>query len=205
MILSWKTCLLSAALQVACFCFQPLNADSTPLAQDLLTQEESQTDLPLVEFETTQGSFTIQLMPYAAPKACENFIALIKSGYYDGLTFHRIIPGFMIQGGDPTGTGRGGQSIWKQPFADEFFPGLKFDQPGILAMANSGPNSNGSQFFITVNKTPWLNNKHTIFGLVINGYDVVLRMSKLGTSYGQPLSPQKIMSAKVTYEPSITD
>jgi cyclophilin family peptidyl-prolyl cis-trans isomerase len=102
--------------------------------------------------------------------------------YYNGIIFHRVIANFMIQGGDPTGTGRGGESIWGKSFADEIVPSLVFDKPGILAMANAGPNTNGSQFFITVAPTSWLDGKHTIFGKVIGGMDVVYAISKVATS-----------------------
>ena len=127
----------------------------------------------IVVLETNQGNIEIKLMPDVAKKTCENFIGLVKKGYYNGIIFHRVIKGFMIQGGDPTGTGRGGDSIWGEPFEDEVSASAKFDKPGILAMANSGPNTNGSQFFITTAPTQWLNMRHTIFGEVVAGYDVV--------------------------------
>ena len=123
--------------------------------------------------KTRHGDIKIKLFEKDAPKTCENFITHIKNGYYDGLIFHRVIREFMIQGGDPTGTGRGGESIWGKPFKDEFSPNLKFDRKGLLAMANAGPNTNGSQFFITTVETPWLNNHHTIFGEVVEGYEAV--------------------------------
>lgn len=118
---------------------------------------------PHVIMETTQGKIELILFPKVAPLAVENFMKLIEKGYYNGVTFHRIIKDFMIQGGDPTGTGRGGESIWGKPFKDEF-NGQTFDRPGLLAMANAGKNTNQSQFFITTVKAPWLNDKHTIFG-----------------------------------------
>ncbi|HXV19293.1 MAG TPA: peptidylprolyl isomerase, partial [Candidatus Omnitrophota bacterium] len=104
---------------------------------------------PIVVLETNQGNVEIQLLPQVAPKACENFTKLAEKGYYNGLIFHRVIREFMIQGGDPTGTGRGGESIWGKEFEDETDPDVKFNKPGILAMANAGRNTNGSQFFIT--------------------------------------------------------
>ena len=107
-----------------------------------------------VVFETNKGNIVFKLFPKIAPKAVENFIGLTKKGYYNGIIFHRVIKNFMIQGGDPTGTGRGGKSIWGEPFEDEFAPGITFDRSGILAMANSGSNTNGSQFFITTKPTP---------------------------------------------------
>ncbi|WP_263832331.1 peptidylprolyl isomerase [Sulfurospirillum oryzae] len=149
-----------------------------------------------VVFETTQGKIVFALKPEIAPKACENFEGLVKKGYYDGITFHRIIKGFMIQGGDPTGTGRGGQSIYGQPFEDEFKPNVMFNKAGILAMANAGRNTNGSQFFITTVPTPHLNGRHTIFGEVIEGMDVVRKLENVTTDgRDMPMQPQKIIKA----------
>ncbi|MDD5680007.1 MAG: peptidylprolyl isomerase [Candidatus Omnitrophica bacterium] len=150
----------------------------------------------IVVLETNQGAIEIELMPDVAPKACENFTGLVEKKYYDGITFHRVIKGFMIQGGDPTGTGRGGTSIWGKAFSDEVSPDIKFDNYGILAMANAGPDTNGSQFFITTAKTPWLNMHHTIFGKVIAGYDIVRKIESTSTnSSGKPLVEQKIVKA----------
>lgn len=128
-----------------------------------------------ITMKTNRGDIVIKLFSDLAPKACENFVALAAKGYYDGLTFHRVIKDFMIQGGDPKGNGTGGQSIWGRPFEDEFAPELKFSKVGLLAMANAGPNTNGSQFFITtsVENTRHLTGRHTIFGEVIEGMDVV--------------------------------
>ena len=149
-----------------------------------------------VVFETTQGKIVFALKPDIAPKACENFEALVKKGYYDGISFHRIIKGFMIQGGDPTGTGRGGESIYGKPFEDEFKPNVVFNKAGILAMANAGRNTNGSQFFITTVPTPHLNGRHTIFGEVVEGMDVVMKLEKVDTDgRDKPLVPQKILKA----------
>ena len=153
-------------------------------------------DNKIVVLETNQGAIEIELMPEVAPKACENFIKLIEKEYYNGIIFHRVIKGFMIQGGDPTGTGSGGESIWGRSFEDEFDENVQFDSPGILAMANAGPNTNGSQFFIATAKTPWLNMCHTIFGKVISGYDVVEKIEN--TSVGpsdKPAVEQKIIKA----------
>ncbi len=149
-----------------------------------------------VVLETNRGTIELLLYPDRAPRTVENFLALVGKGYYDGIIFHRVIPGFMIQGGDPTGTGRGGSSIWGKPFADEFHPGLSFDRPGLLAMANSGPGTNGSQFFITVAATPWLNDRHTIFGEVTGGYEVVEAIVNTPTEAGnRPREEQKILKA----------
>ncbi len=130
------------------------------------------------KFDTNLGSFTINLFGDKAPKTVSNFIFLSKDGFFNGLTFHRVIPNFMIQGGDPVGDGTGGPGY---QFEDEFDPSLSFAKPGMLAMANSGPATNGSQFFITVAPTTWLNNKHTVFGEVIEGYDIVEKISKAAT------------------------
>ena len=155
----------------------------------------------IVELETNQGNIFLKMKSDIAPKAVENFVTHIKNGYYDGLTFHRIIKDFMIQGGDPTGTGRGGESIWGGKFEDEFDSSVTFDKPFLLAMANSGANTNGSQFFITVKPTPWLNNKHTIFGEVIEGNETVIKIDSVETSHsGKPLKEQKIIKASVIFE-----
>ena len=149
-----------------------------------------------IVLETNQGVIEIKLMPEVAPKTCENFTQLLGKNYYNGLLFHRVIKGFMIQGGDPTGTGRGGESVWGKPFEDEVNQSIQFDHPGVLAMANAGPNTNGSQFFITTAKTPWLNMRHTIFGKVTAGYEVVEKIEKTATGPGdRPLVEQKIIKA----------
>lgn len=146
--------------------------------------------------QTNQGTIEIELFPDVAPKTCENFEQLILKGYYDGIIFHRVIPQFMIQGGDPTGTGMGGQSIWGKTFKDECVPTVKFDRKGLLAMANAGPGTNGSQFFITTAATPWLHMYHTIFGEVIKGYDVVEKIENTKTaSQDRPVQEQKIEKA----------
>jgi peptidylprolyl isomerase len=151
-----------------------------------------------VVLETTQGKVEIELYPQHAPLAVANFVGHIESGYYDGLIFHRVIDGFMIQGGDPLGTGTGGQSIWGKPFPDEFTEELRFDKVGMLAMANSGPTTNGSQFFITTSKPNWLNGKHTIFGVVVDGYDNVVKLEKTETgARDKPVETQKIDKAYI--------
>lgn len=128
----------------------------------------------IVVMETSKGTVKIRLFPEYAPKTVENFVGLIEKGYYDGLIFHRVIPDFMIQGGDPTGTGRGGESLWGGKFEDEFSPNLK-NLRGALSMANAGPNTNGSQFFIVQKEggTEWLDGRHSVFGQVIEGMDIV--------------------------------
>ena len=122
---------------------------------------------------TTMGDIYIKLYPKESPKAVENFTALAKSGYYDQVVFHRVSRGFMVQTGDPEGDGTGGQSIWGSDFEDEFHPTLKHDRPFTVSMANKGSNTNGSQFFITVVPATWLDGRHTIFGRVYKGMDVV--------------------------------
>jgi len=136
---------------------------------------------PVVILKTTQGSITIKLFPKVAPKAVENFVTHAKNGYYNGTIFHRVIKGFMIQGGDPEGTGMGGESIWKKDFDNEYAPNVTFDRPFLLAMANRGPNTNGSQFFITTVPTPYLNGGYTIFGEVIKGKQVVKGIENVST------------------------
>lgn len=149
-----------------------------------------------VILETNQGKIEIRLLPEVAPKAVENFIGLLEKGYFDGLIFHRVIKGFMIQGGDPTGMGTGGGSIWGEPFEDEVSIDVPFNKPGLLAMANSGPNTNGSQFFITAASAPWLNMKHTIFGEVVSGYEAVQKIENTATdSSDRPINEQKIIKA----------
>lgn len=131
-----------------------------------MSDEEDVPTAPEVTLNTSVGPITVELYYKHAPKTCQNFLELAKRGYYDGVPFHRIIADFMIQGGDPTGTGRGGQSVFGAKFEDEITRELKHTGAGILSMANSGPNTNGSQFFITLAPTPWLDGKHTIFGRV---------------------------------------
>ena len=138
------------------------------------------------KFTTNQGSFTVALYGDKTPKTVSNFITLAKDGFYSGTIFHRVIDGFMIQGGDPEGTGRGGPGY---QFEDEVNSGLTFSKEGLLAMANAGPGTNGSQFFITVSKPDYLDNKHTIFGEVTQGYDIVVKISKAQRdSSDKPLS-----------------
>jgi len=150
-----------------------------------------------VVLETNLGDVQLELYWEHAPKTCRNFADLAKKGYYNGVIFHRIIADFMIQGGDPTGTGRGGTSIYGQRFEDEIHPELRFTGAGILAMANSGPNTNGSQFFITLGPTPYLDNKHTIFGRVSSGMRVVQRLGAVAVdAQDRPREDVKIYKAR---------
>eukprot|EP00668_Euglena_longa_P001294 GGOE01001529.1.p1 GENE.GGOE01001529.1~~GGOE01001529.1.p1 ORF type:complete len:621 (-),score=183.00 GGOE01001529.1:278-2077(-) len=147
---------------------------------------------------TTMGDIHVKLFPDESPKAVENFSTHSRAGYYNGHLFHRIIKGFMLQTGDPGGDGRGGESIWGGDFEDEFSKGLKFDRPFILAMANAGPNTNGSQFFITTVPTPHLDSKHTIFGRVTKGMDVVQAIEKVKTDrFDKPLKDVKMINIEI--------
>ena len=141
--------------------------------------------------KTSEGTITIELFADAAPKTVNNFVFLAKDGFYDGVVFHRVIEGFMLQGGDPTGTGRGGPGY---QFADEFAGNPhKHDGPGVLSMANAGPGTNGSQFFVTLAPTPHLNGKHTVFGKVTDGLDVVKKIGSVPTDASdKPRTPVTI-------------
>ena len=162
-------------------------------------------------FTTSEGNFTILLFDQEAPKTVANFVGLaegtkewtdpktrlkVTRPFYDGLIFHRVIDGFMIQGGDPLGTGTGGPGF---TFADELSPRLRHDKAGVLSMANAGANTNGSQFFITLAATPWLDNRHSVFGEVVDGLDVVLKMGRTATSKpgDRPLKPITIASVRI--------
>ena len=150
----------------------------------------------IAHFQTTEGDFRIELEEGKAPRTTKNFIDLAEKGFYDGVIFHRVIDGFMIQGGDPTGTGRGGPGY---TIPDEFHPELRHDDEGVLSMANAGPNTNGSQFFITLAATPWLDNRHAVFGKVIEGMDVVRKIGKVATGRAdRPL--EDVVMEKVTIE-----
>lgn len=141
-----------------------------PAAGISSTSQLAESRVIKIKIQTTMGDIFADLYAEEVPKTVENFVKLIKQGFYDGIIFHRVIPEFMAQTGDPTGTGRGGPGY---SFADEFSPKLKHDKPGVFSMANSGPNTNGSQFFITEVATPWLDRKHSVFGQVTKGMDVV--------------------------------
>ena len=148
--------------------------------------------------ETSMGTFKVELYKNATPKTVDNFVRLAEKGYYDGVTFHRVISNFMIQGGDPTGTGRGGQSVYGAPFQDEFVDTLRHTGSGILSMANGGPNTNGSQFFVTLAPTPWLDGKHAVFGKVIEGMDVVSAIGKVKTTKPFDKPVEQVVMKKVT-------
>ena len=149
------------------------------------------------KLETNVGSIAIRLLPDVAPRHVTSTVYLTRLGFYDDVPFHRVIPGFMAQGGDPTGRGTGGPGF---QYAGEFDPKVKHDKGGLLSMANAGPNTDGSQFFLTFVATPWLDGKHTIFGEVISGMDAVKKLEEKGTQGGQPTAPLKIVKATIEVE-----
>ena len=150
---------------------------------------------PTVTLQTNLGTMRAEIFQDKAPATAKNFLSLVNKGFYNGLTFHRVIPGFMIQGGCPKGNGTGGPGYTIQ---DEFHPSLKHDAPGILSMANAGPNTGGSQFFITVAPTPWLNGKHAIFGKLISGQDVAEKIVNVPRDgQDRPRTPVRLEKASV--------
>lgn len=158
------------------------------------TKEVSKVN-PTAVFETNLGNFTVELYQDKAPTTVDNFIKLAEKKFYDATIFHRVIDGFMIQGGDPNGDGTGGPGY---SIRDEFHKDLKHSEVGILSMANAGPNTGGSQFFITVAPTPWLDNHHTIFGKVISGMDVVMKISKVKTNLSdKPLEKVVVKTIRI--------
>lgn len=165
--------------------------------KELLTLEENQK--LVAKINTTMGDIEIELFPDKTPKTVENFVGLATQNYYDGIIFHRVIDQFMIQGGDPTGSGSGGKSYFGGSFEDEFHSELTHNGPGILSMANAGPNTNGSQFFITLVPTPHLNGRHSVFGKVIKGLDVVKAIGKVETARGDKPVEDVVMKS-VTIE-----
>lgn len=151
-----------------------------------------------VQFNTSAGQFVIELYYKHTPKTCNNIAELSRLGYYNNTVFHRVIKDFMIQGGDPSGTGRGGESVYGGKFEDEITRQLKHTGAGVVSMANAGPNTNGSQFFITLGPTPHLDGKHTVFGRVYSGMGVVERMGMVQTDKeDRPKNPLTIISTEV--------
>lgn len=174
------------------------NNTTTTESTTAVQNDDKQSDGTIVVLETNQGNIELKMFPDVAPLAVENFVTHAKNGYYDGLIFHRVIKDFMIQGGDPTGTGRGGESIWKKEFVNEHKANVVFDRPFLLAMANHGPNTNGSQFFITTETTPFLNGGYTIFGEVISGKEAVEKIETTKTGRAdRPVEKQIIKKATV--------
>ncbi len=222
--------LIIAVLVLLPACSAPAPAPAEPAPQeksDLSQLDPPVAGAPVAILDTGLGVIKVKLMPEAAPKAVENFTKLAEKGYYDGLTFHRVMADFMIQGGDPGGTGTGGESIWGKPFEDEFSASAH-NFRGALSMANSGPNTNGSQFFIVQlppaamnddmanfmkqsgygedlveaymkqGGTPWLDGKHTVFGQVYEGIEVVDSITAVKTGEGdKPLEPVIINAVKI--------
>ena len=145
----------------------------------------------LVSFVTSRGNFVAEIFEDKVPATAENFLSLVKKGYYDGVIFHRIIEDFMIQGGDPTGTGMGGPGY---TIKDEFAQGLVHDEKGLLSMANAGPNTGGSQFFITLAETPWLDGRHAIFGKIVEGLEVIAEIGCAETDFRDRPVEQIVMT-----------
>jgi len=200
--------LCAAAVPWAAVTEMPQAASRQPQVGSSPDKEQTLTPGTYARFATSEGDFTVRLFEDRAPKTVANFVDLAegtkdpatgKPGkvkpFYDGLIFHRIIAGFMIQGGDPQGNGRGGPAY---TFPDEFDPKLRFDRAGLLAMANRGPNTNGSQFFITLAATDWLSGKHTIFGEVVEGMDVVSKIGSVKTgSEDRPVTPVVVKTVTI--------
>jgi cyclophilin family peptidyl-prolyl cis-trans isomerase len=194
-IVSILLVLLIQVLLIAGCSSNPSNPP-VPAAPDNTPKQTINKKNSVAKFETSKGNFTIELFEDKAPITTKNFIDLVNKKFYDGLIFHRIIDGFMIQGGDPKGNGTGGPG-YKIP--DEFHPDLKHDAAGILSMANAGPNTGGSQFFITLAPTPHLDKKHAVFGKVITGMDVVKTIGKVKTgSMDKPV--EDVVVKKITIE-----
>lgn len=179
----------------ACGGAQSAPPTANPPAAEPAKQTPAQAN-SIAKFETTKGNFTVELFEDKTPVTTKNFIDLANKGFYNGTLFHRVIDNFMIQGGDPQGNGTGGPGY---TIPDEFHPSLKHTGPGLLSMANRGPNTGGSQFFITLAPTPWLDNKHAIFGKVIEGLDVVQKIGKVKTGASdKPV--EDVVVKKITIE-----
>ncbi|WIA40575.1 hypothetical protein OEZ86_013916 [Tetradesmus obliquus] len=189
---------------------EPADAEDASMGRDVFNEKPSTEELLAAEagatsalprgacIHTTKGDITVRLFPDECPRTVENFTTHASNGYYDNVIFHRVIKGFMLQTGDPLGDGTGGESIWGGEFEDEFRPTLRHDRPGILSMANAGPGTNGSQFFVTTVPTPWLDNKHTVFGRVVKGMDVVSLIEKVKTDRtDKPVDDVKIVNIDV--------
>lgn len=176
-----------------------LNNDFNNKTMDTNTLQKGavKPDETIAIVSTTKGDIVLRFFEDEAPKTVENFLGLAKKSYYDGIIFHRVIEGFMIQGGDPTGTGRGGESLWGTPFDDEFSTSVK-NKKGSISMANAGPKTNGSQFFINTNDNLFLDNKHSVFGEVISGFDIVESIEKSKTDpTDKPIDEVKINNIKI--------
>jgi cyclophilin family peptidyl-prolyl cis-trans isomerase len=165
------------------------------------TQEAKMTQNPIVQIDTSLGTIRARLFADKVPTTVANFVELVNQKFYDGIIFHRVIADFMIQTGDPTGTGRGGRAdkgLPRKRLPDEFHQDLRHDKPGILSMANAGPNTGDTQFFITCVPTPWLDNKHSVFGEIVEGMDVVHSIERVRTGPAdRPVDPPMIVSARI--------
>lgn len=211
------TCFSSFAVFFSFYWFsrrEPVESDSSSVGRDVFNERPSNDATAnalasgaskvskgsnQVCIHTTMGDITLQLHPDECPKTVENFVTHARNNYYNNTIFHRVIKEFMIQGGDPKGDGTGGDSIWGAEFADEFHRSLRHDRPGILSMANAGANMNGSQFFITTVPCQWLDNKHTVFGRVLKGMDVVhsIEKTKVNLKDNKPLTNIKIINIEL--------
>lgn len=188
--------LLMMLVSAGCSGNQASPAPAPPLDNNTEQVEQAAKKNRLAEFETSQGSFKVELFEDKAPVTTKNFITLVEKGFYNGLIFHRVIDGFMIQGGDPKGNGSGGPGY---TIRDEFNSSLRHSAAGILSMANAGPNTGGSQFFITLAATPWLDNKHAVFGKVVEGLDVVQAIGKVKTgAQDKPVTDVVIKKITIT-------
>lgn len=192
---------------------EPEDAEETGVGRDVFNEPLSRDEIMAAEADisgsavnlpqsatihTSMGDIHVKVFPDECPKTIENFATHARNGYYDNLVFHRVIKGFMIQTGDPLGDGTGGESIWGGEFEDEFCTKLRHDRPGTLSMANAGPHTNGSQFFITTVPTPWLDKKHTVFGRVTKGMDVVRAIESVKVDkHDMPLDPVKMVNVIV--------
>jgi cyclophilin family peptidyl-prolyl cis-trans isomerase len=197
-VIGWLLLLLAAGV-LSPGCATDAGKEIKPSGATALEQPINK-DVPMIKIRiaTTEGDIEAELYAKEAPKTVENFVKLAQKGFYDGIIFHRVIPNFMIQTGDPTGTGMGGPGY---KFADEFSPVLRHDKPGVLSMANSGPNTNGSQFFITLVPTPWLDDHHSVFGQVTSGMDVVRKIVNVSRDRSdKPLQPVKMEKVTVLGE-----
>lgn len=199
-----KTALIFIASIFLALSFTSCASDSSSPVQEQQSKTTVKTAIdtshPIVVLKTTAGDLEIELFPDVAPLAVENFMTHIKNGYYDGIAFHRIIKNFMIQGGDPTESGAGGDSIWKKDFKDEY-KDKTFDKAGILAMANRGPFTNGSQFFITTAQTPWLNGHHTIFGQITpSSFTTLSKLNNTPVNGSKPKDRVEIIKASIKSE-----
>ena len=185
--------LCAAGVIAAVFWFRQGGGPETPAQQSSITPPADGSEL-IASFKTNYGKFDIKLFYDKTPVTVSNFVGLARKGFYDNIIFHRIIDGFMIQGGDPTGTGMGGPGY---RFRDEFHPSLRHARKGVLSMANAGPNTNGSQFFITLGATPHLDDRHAVFGEVVEGLDVVEKIGKVPTA-AQNRPVEKVVIEKLT-------